>query len=105
MITQEQAEELVYTRVNLPNPHWPDMPEMIVTCVEPHELGWLVFYSSRLWVETRDFKHALAGNGPLLVSCEDGTMVDVSTAPPLAERVQEAASELAKQFQDRGDAA
>jgi hypothetical protein len=100
MITQEEAERLVYEQINAPNPDWPDMPEMIVTCVEPHQLGWLVYYASRPWVETRDFKYAIAGNCPYLVSQGDGTMVDVYiSGASFAESLQDAAIRLKSHLQ------
>ena len=94
MITQQQAEQLVYERINVPNPQWPDRPEMIVTRVEPHELGWLVFYDSRPHHETRDFRYAIAGNAPYLVSREDGAMFVTGTAAPFAERLRAAELKL-----------
>lgn len=39
MITQQQAEQLVYEHINRPNPDWRDKPELIIVRVEEHELG------------------------------------------------------------------
>lgn len=90
MITREQAERLVYERINAANPQWPDMPEMIVIRVDEHELGWVFYYTSRIYHETHDFKHAIAGNAPFLVSREDCTVIPTGTAPPFAERLRTA---------------
>ncbi|MES2569329.1 MAG: YrhB domain-containing protein [Verrucomicrobiota bacterium] len=90
MITQQQAEQLVYEHINTPNPQWPDMPEMIVVSVEEQELGWLVFYDSRPHQETGEVRYAIAGNAPFLVSREDGAMFATGTAAPFAECVREA---------------
>ena len=94
MITQQHAEQLVHEHINVPNPQWPNMPEMIVTRVEVHELGWLVCYDSRPHHETGDFRYAIAGNAPYLVSRKDGAMFVTGTAPPFAERVREAELKL-----------
>jgi hypothetical protein len=85
---------LVYQRINRPDPHWPDKPEMIVVRVDEHELGWLVFYDSRPHHETGDFRFAIAGNAPYLVSQYDGTMFATGTAAPFEERVREAERKL-----------
>jgi hypothetical protein len=99
MITQNQAEQLVYERINRPDASWPDKPEMIVIRVDEHELGWLFCYTSRPWHETRDIRYAIAGNAPLLVSREDGTMVPTGTAAPFEERVREAEQKLRAHLQ------
>ena len=82
MITQQQAEQLVYERINQPDPYWRDKPEMIVVRVEEHELGWLMFYDSRPHHETGEFRFTIAGNAPYLVSRHDGTMFPTGTTPP-----------------------
>jgi len=94
MITREQAETLVYECINAINSQWPDMPEMIVIRVDEHELGWVFYYTSRIFHETHDFKHAIADNVPFLVSREDGTMIPTGTAPPFAERLRAAEQEM-----------
>jgi hypothetical protein len=101
MITQIQAEQLVYERINRPDASWPDKPEMIVTRVDQHELGWLIFYTSRPYHETGDFRFAIAGNAPFLVSHEDGTMFPTGTAPSFAERVREAEQKLRAHLQSQ----
>lgn len=99
MITQQQAEKLVYDAINQKDLSWQDKPEMVITKVEPHPLGWVIFYTSRPYHETGDFKFAIAGNAPYLVSHEDGTMIPTGTRPPVEDRIQEAAEKLTKQLQ------
>jgi hypothetical protein len=94
MITQKQAEQLVYEHINRPDGYWPDKPEMIVVHIADHELGWIVFYDSRPHHETHEIRHAIAGNAPFLVSHEDGTMFPTGTAAPFEERVREAEQKL-----------
>ena len=101
MITQQQAEQLVYERINRPDAYWPDKPEMIVVRVAEHELGWLIFYDSRQHHETRDIRYAIAGNAPFLVSREDGTMFPTGTAAPFEERVHEAEQKLRAHLQSQ----
>jgi hypothetical protein len=94
MITREQAELLVYERISAPDPYWPDKPEMIVTRVDDHELGWIVYYDSRPHYETGEFRFALAGNAPYLVSREDGSLFETGTAPPFEEWLRSAEHRL-----------
>ena len=98
MITRETAERMVYERINTPDPNWPDRPEMIVVRVDEHELGWVVFYTSRRYHETGDFRLAIAGNAPYLVSREDGALFETGTAPPFEARLRSAEQKLRAQL-------
>ncbi len=99
MITREQAEQLVYERINAPNPQWPDKPEMTITETQERETGWLVYWTTRQWHETRDIRHAIAGNGPYLVCREDGTLFETGTVPPIEERIRDAERRLQAHLQ------
>jgi hypothetical protein len=92
MITQQQAERLVYEHLNRPGAR--GMPEMIIVRVAEHELGWLIFYDSRPHPETQDSRYAMPGTAPFLVSREDGKMFPVGSAAPFEERVREAEQKL-----------
>ncbi len=94
MITRKTAERLVYERINTPDPNWPDKPEMVVVRVEQHELGWVVFYTSRPHHETGDSRWALSGNAPYLVSRQDGALFETGTAPPFEARLHAAERKL-----------
>jgi hypothetical protein len=85
---------LVYERINAPDPYWRDKPEMIVTRVEDHELGWIVCYDTGPHHETGEFRFAIAGNAPYLVSCEDGSLFETGSAPPFEERLRSAEQKL-----------
>ena len=98
MITKQQAEQLVYERINAPNPQCPDKPEMIVTLTEERQSGWLIYWTSRRWHETGDIRYAIAGNGPYLVCREDGTMFETGTAR-FSERIADAERRLAEYAQ------
>ena len=101
VITRAEAEQLVYQRINRPDPYWANKPEMIVVRVDEHELGWLVFYDSRPHQEAGDFRFAIAGNAPYLVSRHDGTMFATGTAGPFEERVHEAEHKLRSHMETR----
>jgi len=94
MITQEKATQLVYERINAPDPMWPDRPEMIITRVDERVLGWVFYYDSRPHHETGDFRFAIAGNAPYLAAKADGSLWSTGTAPPIEERILEAEQKL-----------
>ena len=101
MITKQQAEQLVYERINAPNPQWPDMPDMIVLHIDERESGWVVYWTSRPYHETGEIQHAIAGNAPYLVCREDGALFETGTAPPLEERIRAAERRLQTHLQSR----
>ena len=101
MITKQQAEQLVYERINAPRPDWPAMPEMIVLRSDERESGFVVYWTSRPWHETRDIRHAIAGNGPYLVGREDGVLFETGSCPPIEERIREAEQRLQAHLQSR----
>jgi hypothetical protein len=45
--------------------------------VEEHELGFIFFYNTKEYWETRDYQYALAGNGPLLIRRDTGEVVSL----------------------------
>lgn len=58
--------------------------------VEEHKIGFVFFYNTKAYWETRDFIHALAGNGPLLVRRDNGEVV----ALPSNQSVERSLAEL-----------
>ena len=53
------------------------------------DFGWVFFYTSKLFVETGDYKFSLAGNAPVIVDREDGSIHITGTANPLAQYLYE----------------
>lgn len=49
------------------------------------EQGWLIFWDSRLYLETGDVRFALAGNGPFIVDHAQGTVTEISSSVSLDE--------------------
>jgi Immunity protein 35 len=52
------------------------------------EQGWLFFYNTADFLRTRDFSHALAGNGPILVTRE-GVVHQLPSAIPWEDAVKQ----------------
>ena len=59
------------------------------------EWGWVFFHSSRKWIETNDFKYAVAGNAPYIVLRKNGKILDTGTAYPIDNYI--------KRFEKTGD--
>lgn len=51
--------------------------------------GWVFFYDSKEHLETGDFRYALAGNAPIVVTLADGRVHETGTARPLEEYLRE----------------
>jgi hypothetical protein len=76
MIGSEDARDVALR--SLANDEW----EPAVTRVEDAGDAWRVFYNNRVYVETHAVSHALAGNLPLLVDKQNGTVgVDETWQP------------------------
>jgi len=91
MIDRNEAREIVYREINMPDGAWPDKPEMIVLdeyTVEK-DYGWIFSWTSRPSHETEDLRHAIAGNGPIIVSRVDGSLYHCGTAAPIEDRIRE----------------
>lgn len=51
--------------------------------------GWVFCYQSERWLQTRDPKHALDGNGPLIVDRADGSVHGTGTAQTIDHYISE----------------
>ncbi|MFF6888018.1 YrhB domain-containing protein [Streptomyces sp. NPDC012421] len=58
---------------------------MAVSHVEPHELVWIVSWTSEEYLRTRDPGFALAGNGPYLVDRVDGSLHQIGVVSAVTE--------------------
>lgn len=88
MISNWQAEvdriDAVRRDANLPTSD----TEYIITQVTRISRTWCVFNDNRRYFETGEISHALAGNGPVLVS-DQGTVDVAGTALPIEHYVAE----------------
>ena len=57
--------------------------ELIISNALEKPWGWVFFYNSKRFLETRDDRHAIAGNGPFLIERETGRLFETGTARPL----------------------
>jgi hypothetical protein len=54
-----------------------------------HNFGWVFFYDSKRHLETGDFRDAIAGNAPIVVTKTDGRVHETGTAYPLEHYLKE----------------
>jgi hypothetical protein len=92
MITQDEAHAIAETFANRADPS-PDL-KFVVVRIQERDAYWLLHYDSAAHVASGNFKDAIAGNGPLLVSKSNGAVVAAGSAAPLADRIAEAAEVL-----------
>ena len=50
------------------------------------DYGWIFFFQSREYLDTRNFRFSLLGNGPLIVE-QDGSVHILTTAQPAEESI------------------
>ena len=62
--------------------------ELVITSVRPLDIGWLVLYQSKAYVESQDVQKMLIGNAPLLVD-HQGRVHQTGTALPTSTYVEE----------------
>lgn len=90
MITKQAARELVYEKVGGTSPNLPEDDEIIIldeaTIEKPW--GWVFFYTSRKWFETKDIKYAIAGNAPIIVEKDTGKLITTGTAHSIEYYIQ-----------------
>ena len=69
----------------------PPEEKLVITEVLPIEkdLGWIFFYNSKAFAETRDPQYGVFGNAPIIVDKEDGSLHFTGTGRPFEEYVEE----------------
>lgn len=58
--------------------------------------GWVFFYNSKQFLETRDISQALVGNAPLIVDRADGSVHVTGTAEPTEHYIKEYEAQRAR---------
>ncbi len=101
MITEEQAEQLVYEHINRPSPSWPDKPEMIVLRVVERPLDWIVYWTSKPFWENPGSDTAVSVHAPYLIAREDGTLFETVAVPPIEDRILAAEHKLQQHLKRR----
>ena len=88
MIDYNQAKEIVDKRLSkLP------IDEVELQIIEEdtveYEFGWVFFYNSKEYLDTGNTIYALAGNAPLIVDKQDGSVHQTGTAHPIDHYIKQ----------------
>jgi hypothetical protein len=91
MMTKEDARTLVLAELErMQRTGAPSSPQDLII-VDEHTIerswGWVFFYNSRVYLETRDVRYAIAGNAPLIVNRLTGEVKVTGTARPTADYI------------------
>lgn len=80
-VDKAQATAIARRTIATSPPHSPGLVLEEEKTVE-REFGWIFFYTTRKFLETRDKKHLMPGNAPLVVLKEDGSTHYLGTSLP-----------------------
>ena len=83
----EQAHTLVQGELAKMSPLEEDEWTIVPTSTVAKPWGWVVFYTSRRYLETGETRYAVAGNAPFIVERETGCLLPTGTAKPLHEYI------------------
>lgn len=61
---------------------------MVITGEHEYETAWVFSYNTKAYVETGKIRHALVGNGPLIVPKDGSPPRFAATAHPLDDQVR-----------------
>ena len=91
VLTLEEAKQLVYTRINVQDPHTEQAVELAIIDDETieKEYGWVFFYQAREYLKTGDILDALVGNAPYIVNKYTGELIETGTANPVDDYIAE----------------
>ena len=69
----------------------PFAPKLVVIpeFTQERSWGWVIFYNSKEYLETKEAKDLVAGNAPYLVDRESGEMLMTGTSDPLETYIAE----------------
>jgi len=89
MIDLETAKKLVTTEIN--KAYRGELAPLVIIDEQTieKEYGWVFFYQTQKFAETRDFHYSLAGNGPLIVEKANGALHKFGTAQNPEETIRE----------------
>ena len=62
--------------------------QIIHESTETHDFGWVFFYNSKKYIETKDISDALGGNAPLIVDNSSQNIIVTGTAHPVSHYVE-----------------
>ena len=88
MISRERALEIVEQYLDTENKSVPGGIALIIESTLEKPYGWVFFYNSKRFLETKDPFESLAGNSPILIESKDGRMTLLGTSSPVTESLR-----------------
>lgn len=92
MLDIEQAQELVVADLERLQQAYPGTPTDIVILDDmtiEKEWGWVFFYQSERYLNTKEFSDMLFGNAPYIVNRYSGELRITGTAHPIEYYIEE----------------
>ena len=81
MVTREQAREIADNQLRQLYGEGAESLAIDDRATREEAFGWVFFYQSRQFLETRDRHHCIRGNSPLIVDRRDGSRIGNARAP------------------------
>lgn len=96
MITRDAARQLVQDYLDQSDPYSIDPLELQILdeYTREEEFGWVFFYDSKLHLETAEIQHMLAGNAPIIVNKDDGSLHFTGSAFQIDKYIQDYQDQL-----------
>ncbi len=94
MLTKSEALEIVSKRLQQMSTSADPFVVVEKSTVEK-PFGWVFFYNSKKFLETGEYRHRLAGNGPVIVNKHNGSVEFFGASRPPLEIVAEYEQKLA----------
>lgn len=94
-MNREQAKAIVEKALNEQSHGSPDRLVVLDDATVEKSYGWVFFYESEMFLKTGELSHMLVGNAPILILKEDGRIITLGTAFPIAtylERYEQSGS-------------
>jgi Immunity protein 35 len=82
MLSITEAQSLVEARISSFSIEHAELVVFTSATLEK-SFGWVFFYQSRAYIESKDPSERLAGNAPLIVNRFTGTVIETGTAEPV----------------------
>lgn len=96
-LSKKEARKLVWQEILS---HWGienDEPVILDDMTIEKDFGWIFFYHSRKYIETKDLKFYILGNAPILVNKFDGSLNYTGTAYETDHYIKEYESQLRRE--------
>ena len=76
MISLNQAKKIALNKITYKGAKLRENPPMLIEeSIEEYEWGWLFYYDSKAFIETKDENLSYTGNAPVLVDKVDGEAI------------------------------